>query len=57
MAPFEISDLIFGSTFYILTGLHGLHVTIGFIFLFICLVRLILKHFRIKQHLGLLFAI
>jgi cytochrome c oxidase subunit 3 len=56
-APFEISDLVFGSVFYILTGLHGFHVTVGFIFLFICFIRLLLAHFKSDQHLGFLFAI
>jgi heme/copper-type cytochrome/quinol oxidase subunit 3 len=31
-APFDISDGIYGSTFYMLTGLHGMHVLVGTIF-------------------------
>ena len=34
-APFTISDSVYGSTFYLATGFHGFHVSIGVIFLFI----------------------
>lgn len=56
-ASFSISDSIYGSVFYITTGLHGFHVFIGTIFLIVCLVRLILNHFTRTQHLGFEFAI
>lgn len=39
-SEFIISDCIYGSTFYIATGFHGLHVIIGTSFLIICLIRL-----------------
>nr|YP_004222747.1 cytochrome c oxidase subunit 3 [Glaucocystis nostochinearum]ADW83119.1 cytochrome c oxidase subunit 3 [Glaucocystis nostochinearum] len=51
-APFSISDGIYGSTFYMTTGLHGLHVLIGTIFLTVCLIRLWNYHFTKKSHLG-----
>lgn len=38
-APFCIADAAFGSTFFIATGFHGLHVIIGSIFLIISLIR------------------
>lgn len=38
-APFSISDSAFGSTFFIATGFHGLHVIIGSIFLYISIIR------------------
>ncbi len=39
-AGFSISDSVFGSCFFMLTGLHGLHVLVGTIFLIFCLVRI-----------------
>lgn len=43
---------IYGSTFYMLTGFHGLHVTIGAIMLTVMLVRSIKGHFTPKAHFG-----
>lgn len=51
-APFTIADRIYGSTFFITTGLHGLHVLIGSSFLCICLIRLYYNHFSNKHHFG-----
>lgn len=51
-ASFSIADGIYGSTFYIATGFHGLHVIIGSIFLFICLLRLRGGHFSDSHHFG-----
>lgn len=39
-AEFTISDSTYGSTFFIATGFHGLHVIIGTIFLLTCYKRL-----------------
>lgn len=36
---FSIGDSTFGTTFFILTGFHGIHVLVGTIFLFIVLIR------------------
>jgi len=55
-SPFNISDSIFGTTFYSLTGLHGLHVIIGTIFISICFIRYLLVQFTSKHHLGFEFA-
>ena len=38
-APFRISDSSFGSTFFIATGFHGLHVLIGSVFLLVSIIR------------------
>jgi cytochrome c oxidase subunit 3 len=38
-ADFTISDSIYGSVFYMCTGLHGLHVLVGLIFLIVCYLR------------------
>lgn len=56
-APFSINDSIYGSIFYLTTGFHGLHVLIGTLFLFICLVRHIYYHFNADIHVGLEMAI
>lgn len=49
---FSISDSIYGSTFFVATGFHGLHVIIGTLFLIVCLVRIIYYHFSINHHFG-----
>nr|QZZ18207.1 cytochrome c oxidase subunit III [Burara oedipodea] len=51
-APFTIADSIYGSTFFMATGFHGLHVIIGTIFLITCLYRHTLNHFSSKHHFG-----
>lgn len=51
-APFTISDGIYGSTFYRLTGLHGIHVIVGTIFLTVALYRRTKYHFTTGHHLG-----
>ncbi len=48
-ATFTIADSIYGTTFYVATGFHGLHVIIGTIFLFVSLVR-IMEHQLTKHH-------
>nr|YP_007025091.1 cytochrome c oxidase subunit III [Nabis apicalis]AEI53334.1 cytochrome c oxidase subunit III [Nabis apicalis] len=51
-AKFTISDSIYGSTFYMATGFHGIHVMIGTMFLAVCLMRHIMCHFSSTHHLG-----
>lgn len=51
-APFTIADGIYGTTFFVSTGFHGLHVLIGTTFLFVCLLRLIKHHFSSSRHFG-----
>lgn len=43
---------IYGSTFFMLTGFHGLHVTIGAIMLTVMLIRSIKGHFTAKNHFA-----
>lgn len=43
---------IYGSTFFMLTGFHGAHVTIGAIMLTVMLVRAIRGHFDSEHHFG-----
>ncbi|OPX56299.1 cytochrome c oxidase subunit 3 [Oceanospirillum multiglobuliferum] len=43
---------VYGSTFFILTGFHGLHVTLGGIILLVMLIRIIKGHFTMQHHFG-----
>jgi len=51
-ASFSIADSIYGSSFFIATGFHGLHVLIGTTFLFICFFRHTFFHFSSIHHFG-----
>nr|APX39344.1 cytochrome c oxidase subunit 3 [Aphthona lutescens] len=51
-APFTISDSVYGSSFFMATGFHGLHVLIGTTFLLICLIRHYKIHFSKIHHFG-----
>ena len=51
-APFTIADAVYGSTFFMATGFHGLHVLIGTTFLITCLLRHNLHHFSPNHHFG-----
>jgi cytochrome c oxidase subunit 3 len=42
----------YGATFFMLTGFHGLHVTIGTIMLIVILFRSIAGHFKPDHHFG-----
>nr|YP_003345404.1 cytochrome c oxidase subunit III [Ariosoma shiroanago]BAI53412.1 cytochrome oxidase subunit 3 [Ariosoma shiroanago] len=51
-APFTIADGVYGSTFFVATGFHGLHVIIGSSFLTVCFLRQVMFHFTSKHHFG-----
>nr|UQJ75175.1 cytochrome c oxidase subunit III [Marginitermes cactiphagus] len=51
-APFTIADSSYGSTFFVATGFHGLHVIIGTTFLMMCLMRQLNLHFSSNHHFG-----
>nr|AXS65465.1 cytochrome c oxidase subunit 3 [Cucujoidea sp. 39 KM-2017] len=51
-APFTIADSVYGSSFFMATGFHGLHVIIGTTFLLVCLIRHIFNHFSNIHHFG-----
>lgn len=51
-ASFTLADSIYGSTFFIATGFHGIHVLIGTIFLLICYKRHNKFHFSKNHHFG-----
>nr|YP_009739785.1 cytochrome c oxidase subunit III [Stygobromus pizzinii]QIC54397.1 cytochrome c oxidase subunit III [Stygobromus pizzinii] len=52
-ASFSIADSVYGSTFFVATGFHGLHVIIGTTFLTVCAVRTFKAHFSQNHHFGL----
>lgn len=43
---------IYGTTFFMLTGFHGLHVTIGTIMLIVILIRSLKGHFTPERHFA-----
>jgi cytochrome c oxidase subunit 3 len=51
-ASFTIADGVYGSTFYMLTGLHGFHVIVGTLFLGVALARMIQHHYTVSTHVG-----
>uniref|UniRef100_A0AAU6S659 Cytochrome c oxidase subunit 3 n=1 Tax=Theloderma albopunctatum TaxID=1775700 RepID=A0AAU6S659_9NEOB len=51
-APFSIADGIYGTTFFVATGFHGLHVIIGTLFLLVCFLRQTLFHLTTQHHFG-----
>ncbi|MBM9593745.1 cytochrome c oxidase subunit 3 [Roseitranquillus sediminis] len=51
-AAFGFSGNIYGANFFMATGFHGVHVIIGTVFLFVCLLRLMRGHFSPEKHVG-----
>lgn len=51
-SSYHISDSVYGSVFFTLTGFHGLHVFIGTCFLLVCFFRFLNFHFTPHHHLG-----
>lgn len=47
-----ISDGIYGSVFFMLTGFHGFHVILGSILLLVSLYRMYYNHFTPTHHFG-----
>ena len=48
----KMTSGMYGSTFYMLTGFHGLHVTLGATMLFVILIRSIKGHFTEENHFA-----
>ncbi len=51
-APFSLKSGTFGSTFFTLTGFHGLHVIVGIIIITICLLRSTRGSFTETHHFA-----
>ena len=50
----DVTDAtVYGSSFFMATGFHGVHVIIGTIFLAVCLLRLLAGQFTPTKHFGL----
>jgi cytochrome c oxidase subunit 3 len=48
----KLSSGIYGTTFFTLTGLHAMHVTIGIIMLTVILLRSLKGHFSAHHHFA-----
>ncbi len=48
----KLSTGIYGSTFFMLTGFHGLHVTLGATMLTVIFFRVMSGHFKPEHHFG-----
>nr|YP_010988528.1 cytochrome c oxidase subunit III [Medeopteryx alacauda]WOR80672.1 cytochrome c oxidase subunit 3 [Medeopteryx alacauda] len=51
-STFTIADSVYGSSFFMATGFHGIHVIIGTTFLTVCLFRQLKNHFSANHHFG-----
>nr|YP_009740841.1 cytochrome c oxidase subunit III [Atractomorpha psittacina]YP_010987348.1 cytochrome c oxidase subunit III [Atractomorpha lata]QID03855.1 cytochrome c oxidase subunit III [Atractomorpha psittacina]WOL43049.1 cytochrome c oxidase subunit III [Atractomorpha lata] len=51
-ATFTLADAIYGSSFFMATGFHGLHVIIGTMFLTTCLIRHYMNQMSANHHFG-----
>jgi cytochrome c oxidase subunit III len=48
----KLNSGIYGTTFFMLTGFHGAHVTVGTIMLIVILMRCMRGHFTPEKHFG-----
>jgi cytochrome c oxidase subunit III len=48
----KLTTGVFGSTFFMLTGFHGFHVTLGVTMLIVILFRSVAGHFKPDHHFG-----
>jgi cytochrome c oxidase subunit 3 len=48
----QLGTGIYGSTFFMLTGFHGMHVTLGAIMLTVIWFRVMKGHFTPQRHFG-----
>jgi hypothetical protein len=48
----KLTSGVFGSTFFMLTGFHGFHVTLGVTMLIVILFRCVAGHFKPDHHFG-----
>ena len=48
----KLTSGMYGTTFFMLTGFHGLHVTLGAIMLFVVMIRAMKGHFTEEHHFA-----
>lgn len=51
-ATFSFADSVYGTVFYASTGLHGLHVIVGTLFIAVGFFRMLNYHLTSSHHLG-----
>ncbi|MDV7271734.1 cytochrome c oxidase subunit 3 [Thioclava sp. A2] len=51
-AQFGLAGNIYGASFFMATGFHGMHVIIGTIFLLVCLIRILKGQMTPERHVG-----
>ena len=51
-SSFRMADSVYGRTFFLATGFHGLHVIVGTSFLIVCFMRHNKFHFSPAHHFG-----
>jgi len=56
-SPISMSDGVYGSTFFVMTGFHGFHVIVGTLFLAVCFARILLRRYSYVHFIGLECAI
>jgi len=54
---YNINDSIYACSFFMLTGLHGMHVLVGVFFLYVCLERFCFQEYHTTHYLGFVCAI
>jgi len=54
---YNINDSVYASVFFMLTGLHGMHVFVGVFFLYVCLERFCNQDFTTRHYVGFVCAI
>jgi cytochrome c oxidase subunit 3 len=52
LSEFSLNSTVYGTVFFMLTGFHGFHVTMGTVLLLVCFFRHYYMHFSDNQHVG-----
>lgn len=52
ISSFSLADGVYGRTFFVATGFHGLHVVVGTTFISVIIYRNFFFHFTKSHHFG-----